>query len=84
MKSRAKRLEESKSIPAIVDSVENRLLTKSEDVKIIYGKRSVLLYSDASELGSPYLFLFDSGDASFVPCLGEVTRVRLEGKWTLR
>ena len=84
MKTRAKRLEESKGIAAVVNSANNRLVTSLKDVKIVYGTRSVILYSGVSGFGSPYLFRFDSGDPDFVSGLADVTLVRLCGKWTLR
>jgi hypothetical protein len=76
----------------IIKEPQYRLVTKREDVKMIFGRRTVLLYVDIGNVeDEPHLLRFDplgNVQAGALPnpvfYLGEIALVRLGGKWMIR
>jgi hypothetical protein len=82
MKSRTERVRQAKQVIDVVNALQNRLVTKKEDVRMVFGKRSVLVFAGTFN-GSPYLFHFESNDPNVTQSIRDITMVRLEGKWTI-
>jgi hypothetical protein len=68
---------------SVISNPNYKLLTKREDVKFIYGKRTVLLYSEKLASRMAILFHFETDDTNLMPQFNwsDITLVRMEGKW---
>ena len=70
-------------VKGLVGSETYALVTKANEVQMIFGKRSVLLYTSIKkDQGAPFGYLFEfkssNKDSTFIE---PVTLARLEGKW---
>jgi hypothetical protein len=81
-KHREELLKWKEEFARMVNNRKEKLLTKRDDVKIVYGARSVVLYSGDHD-GSPFFLDFDTGERNSLSFLDAITLVRIGGKWTL-
>jgi hypothetical protein len=66
-----------------VKDKDNHVRTTPSDVKMIFGKRSVIVYAGVRKDWYPYLFEFRNREADEPGWIGAVTLGRLEGQWVL-
>ncbi len=83
--NRAAFKQSSKEVVDLITGNRYRRKTKAEDVKLIIGKFSVIIYSGVSEDESdPIAYLFAYQDEDKVPFyVTAITLARVEGKWCL-
>jgi hypothetical protein len=81
MKSRSERLRDLKDIVAFVESSDNTLVTKAEDVKIVFGKQTVILYSEINDAREPRFFRFKTSRKDLTPSIGPLRFAKIQGKW---
>jgi hypothetical protein len=74
----------SSSLIDAINSGKYRLITKLNDVTLVFGKRSVIAYSGVDDVLDPYLFKYQAEKGDDRLFLRAVLLVRLEGKWLSR
>jgi hypothetical protein len=69
------------SLIARVSDTKYRLVTRVDDVQVVVGKRSVLVFTGVTENEVPYLFQLNSQGESDPVFVSSMRLMRLEGQW---